>query len=577
MIIEGVRVVYGLIDSTLEYDTPTATASENSDYSNVQNTINDEAVKVKLAYLEKDYFILDGSHIFPKNNISYDVGWESNSISDANGNINEYIEYIFANTHDSYGVQIIFPNYCVAKNFTITYYNNNTVVGTTNVENNTSAAYQNYDERLKWNKIRLTFTRINPQQRARLWQIVFGISDLYNENVLISVSASRTTDLTGDYDDSGDFSFQFLNEGRFDIQSINDLPIAFQEGLKTTIYIRKKGSTTYIPFGNFYSKNTEISENGRIITISGYDELYRLGETTYRKGIVYANGRSLYDWAQEIAEDADIELTIDDAFKNIISTGYITEVPHREALRLIAEAGNGILVMDANGNISLKKHTPAEKGKITADDIVESGYNIQNTDKYLGVNVTKYTFSAASNEQGLGYLKEIGLTEDPQEIEIIYSEYPAIVDTVQVFVDTTTSATIISTKIYSDRCIITITGNNGDTTFVTVTGTPYNRATTTITRGSTKKNIKVIESNYLITGSIADNVADYQYSHVVNKYIHSAEIVNDTDFDLGDRVEIDTLNEAVISRATGGGQYITKIAFDISYEDNVLTVEALDE
>ena len=253
MIIEGVRVVYGLIDSTLEYDTPTATASENSDYSNVQNTINDEAVKVKLAYLEKDYFILDGSHIFPKNNVSYDVGWESNSISDANGNINEYIEYIFANTHDSYGVQIIFPNYCVAKNFTITYYNNNTVVGTTNVENNTSAAYKNYDERLKWNKIRLTFTRINPQQRARLWQIVFGISDLYNENVLISVSASRTTDLTGDYDDSGDFSFQFLNEGRFDIQSINDLPIAFQEGLKTTIYIRKKGSTTYIPFGNFYS------------------------------------------------------------------------------------------------------------------------------------------------------------------------------------------------------------------------------------------------------------------------------------------------------------------------------------
>ena len=42
-------------------------------------------------------------------------------------------------------------------------------------------------------------------------------------------------------------------------------------------------------------------------------------------------------------------------------------------------------------------------------------------------------------------------------------------------------------------------------------------------------------------------------------------------------MEIDTLNEAVISRATGGGQYITKIAFDISYEDNVLTVEALDE
>lgn len=577
MIIDGVRINYGVLDQTIEEDTITDMTSGDSDYSDAQNTLDAAAAYDKITYLEKDYFLLDGSHVFPETGNTYNVGWESESLSDTSGNINEYIEYIFSNTHDSYGVQIRFPDDCPADTFTLAYYKDNTLVGTITVTGNTSTTYSNYDVRLEWNKVRLTFTKVSPQQRARLWQIVFGINDTYDEDLLISVSASRTTDLTGDYDDSGEFSFQFFNNERFDIRTINDLPVGLQEGLKVTVYVKKRGSTTYVPFGHYYSETTDVSENGQVITVSGYDELYSLGDTTYRNGIVYPNGRSLYDWAQEVAEDAGITLSIDSAFQNIISTGYITEVPHREALRLIAEAGNGILVIDANGNIALKKHTPTEKGEITADDVVEGSYSVENSDKYLGINVTKYTFSAASAEQELGHLDEIGLTSEPQEIEIVYSEYPAVTSTVQVFVDTTSSATITATKIYSDRCIITLTGTAGDTTFVTVTGKPYNNATTVVTRGSTAKNIKTIESNYLITGDIADDVADYQYERVVNKYKHSAKIVSSTDYDLGDHVEIDTENAAVATRATTNGQYITSVAFEVSYEDHSETLEAIDE
>ena len=577
MIIEGVRINYGVIDQTIQDDTITPSASENSAYSNANIPLQSGVTYDKIAYLEEDYFRLDGTHVFPVSGNTYNVGWESESLSDDSGNINEYIEYIFANTHDSYGVQITFPTYCAPDTFTLAYYNNDTLVGTRTVTGNTATTYSNYDVRLQWNKVRLTFTKVSPQQRARLWQIVFGINDTYDEDRLISVSASRTTDLTGDYDDSGEFSFRFFNDGRFDIRTINDLPIGLQEGLKVTVYVKKRGSTTYVPFGHYYSETTDVSENGQVITVSGYDELYNLGDTTYRNGIVYPEGRSLYDWAQEVAEDAGITLTIDEAFKSIISTGYITEVPHREALRLIAEAGNGILVIDANGNIALKKHTATEKGEITADDVVEGSYYVENSDKYLGINVTKYTFSAASAEQELGHLDEIGLTVEPQEIEIVYSEYPAVISTIQVFVDTTSSAQITSTKIYSDRCVITLTGTAGDTTFVTVTGKPYNNATTAVTRGSTAKNIKTIESNYLITGDLADDVADYQYAHVVNKYKHSAEIVSSTDYDLGDRVEIDTENAADATRATTNGQYITRVAFDVSYDEHSETIEAIDE
>lgn len=577
MIIDGVRISYGIIDQTIQNDNVTDNSSENSDYSDVDVTMQSGVAYDKITYLEKDYFRLDGTHVFPETGSAYNVGWESESLSDTGGNISEYIEYVFANTHDSYGVQIRFPDYCPADTFTLSYYKDSVLVGERTVTGNTATLYINSDVRLNWNKVRLTFTKINPQQRARLWQVTFGISDMYDENTLISVSASRATDLTGDYDDSGEFSFQFFNDGRFDIRTINDLPIGFQEGLKVTVYIRKRGSTTYVPFGNYYSETTDVAENGQVITVSGYDELYNLGDTTYRNGIVYPEGRSLYAWAEEVAEDAGIELEIDSAFQNIISRGYITEVPHREALRLIAEAGNGILVIKANGNIALKKHAPVGKGALTADDIVEGGYSIENSDKYIGVNVTKYTFSAASAEQELGHLDEIGLTAEPQKIEIVYSEYPAVISTVQVFVDTTSSATITATKIYSDRCIITLTGTAGDTTFITVTGKPYNNATTAVTRGSIAKNIKTIESNYLITGDIADDVADYQYEKVANKYKHTAEIVSNTDYDLGDHVEIDTENSAGNTRDVGGGQYITRVGFNISYEEHSETLELIDE
>ena len=574
MIIDGVRINYGILDQTIEKDVITDTSSSNSDFSKAQNTVN-ATTHTKIAYLEKDYFLLDGTHVFPEDEKTYNVGWESENLSDENGLISDYIEYTFQNLHDSYGVQITFPSYCVAKDFTISYYNGDVLLGATSISDNTLERYSNYETQLQWNKVRISFSKVNPQQRARLWNIVFGINDIYDEDMLISVSASRATDLAGDYDDCGEFSFQFYNDGRFNIKDINDLPIGLQEGLQVFIYVKKKGSNEYVPFGKYYSDATDVSENGRIITVSGYDELYALNDSTYEKGIVYPEGRSLGAWAEDVAADAGITISIDEEFYNIISTGYITEVPHREALRLIAEAGCGILVIDKNGNLFLKKHIPVDKGILSQDDIVEDSYSIENSEKILGINVTKYTFSAAKEDQELGYLEEVLLTKEPQEIEIVYSAYPAVISTIQVFVDTSTSAVVSNIRTYSDRVVFDISGNEGDTTFITVTGKPYNSATTSVTRGSTVKNIKTIESNYLITGTIADSVADYQYSRVVNKYSYSAEIITDKELELGDKI---TLNAENIAREVSGDTvYIEKTSFDISYEEHNENVEGVDE
>ena len=573
MIIDGVRINYGVLDQTIDEDTITDTSSENSDYSDAQNTLQAGLDRDKITYLEKNYFLLDGSHTFPENGESYNVGWESESLSDMSGAVDEYIEFTFQNLHGSYGIQIQFPDNCAADTFTLSYYNDDELVGTTTVTGNTATTYSNSDVRLNWNKVRLTFTKVNPQQRARLWQINFGVNEVYDENMLVSVSASRTTDFSGDYEDSGEFSFQFFNNGRFNIHFTDELPIGLQEGLSVAIYVRKKGDTTYTLFGNYFSETTEVEENGQIITVSGYDPLYQLDTSMYKKGIVYTNGRSLAAWAQEIADDAGVTIEIDSAFQSIISTGYITEVPHREALRLIAEAGNGILISKPDGTIALKSHTPVNNGTLTADEIVEETYTTENEDKILGISVTKYLFNASSTQsEQLGFIEGFTLSESIETIEIAYSSTPVVKESVQVSI-TSGSAQVTDAKIYADRCIITISGTVGAVISLTVTGIIYNIAQSYVTEGSTVKNIKSIENNYLITGNIAQSVATHQYNRVVNKYKHSMEIVKDTVYELGDEIIVNTGDES----ASGKGQYISNISFELDSENNTMTLETVDE
>lgn len=574
MIFNGVRVEYGVIDSTIAKDTIDTAESTNSPYSIPQQLLDEQVdERRKIAYMEKDYFLLDGTFVFPEADTAYDVGWESAALSNESGVINEYIEFTFGEYHGSYGIQIRFPDNAPAKNFTIDYYEDESLIGTRAVEGNTAAAYTDADVRLNWNKVRITFTGVKPQQRARVYFVSFGVNEVYTEDYLTSVSASKSTDFTGDYEDSGEFSFQFFNDGRFDAMQINGLPIGLQEGLKVAVYFRKQGETEYKLFGNYFSEETVIEENGRIVSVSGYDELYRMNDSEYKKGVIYENGRSLYDWAADVALDAGVEIVIDEAFKNIISYGYINTVPHREALRLIAEAGNGMLYI-VGRDIMLKKHVPVDKGAIGADDIVEGSHELESSDRILGVNIYKYAYSASAQAAELAKIDELILTEIEQVIDITYSSYPVKADTVQVSV---TGATVKEKQIYAESCVITVTGTVGASVSITVTGNAYNVSESSVTRGSVVKNIKTVQGNYLITDSIASDVADNQYARVVNKYRHTLEIVNDKDYDLGDRVEITTDSIALQSEVDPNTQFITKVSVEMNESDISVSLEAIDE
>lgn len=539
MIVNDVKIHYGVFDESIVADERTADASSESLYVEDKTSLLNIEDREKLAWLEKDYFILDGTHVFAEDDKKYNVGWESLQFSNENGEIDEYIQLNFAQLHSSFGIVIYFADNSLVEDFTVTYYNDDTLIRTHDITGNNALKVTMLDIIEAWNKVRITVKKTRIQQRARIMSISFGIGSDIDKNSIINVSAGTVTDISSDTFTCGEFSFQFYNAGDvFNIEDIRDMPLALQESIMATIFVKFNNSGQFITFGKYNSTDIKIEEKGKIITISGYDELYNLNNTVYKRGKIYPEGRSLKDWALEIAEDAGVDVIIDDDFANIISTGYITEVPHREAFRLIAEAGNGYLWIDSDSVIHIDKYLASEVKTVNTDEIVKDSLNIDSTERSFGVSVSRYAFSPTKDlvSGGLGYLEEVALTADEQELEIVYSQYPAVVDTIQIYVDPTSSAVLSDIRIYSDRCVLKLRGTDGDTTWVTVTGKAYNQAIITDSAGSLLKSFKKIENNYLITGEIGKAVADYQSTLVLNRYTHTAEIVSDEVVELADRV-----------------------------------------
>lgn len=78
----------------------------------------------------------------------------------------------------------------------------------------------------------------------------------------------------------------------------------------------------------------------------------------YNKGVWYAEGKSLYDLAVDVFEDAGItNYSLSESLKNIKTSAPLPVAPHRECLQLIANAGACVLYTNNHGTITLEEQT----------------------------------------------------------------------------------------------------------------------------------------------------------------------------------------------------------------------------
>lgn len=118
-----------------------------------------------------------------------------------------------------------------------------------------------------------------------------------------------------------------------------------------------EGEYEYVPLGVYWTNTWDAPQNKKYVDITCYDRLERLRGSDYTTSVVKENV-TLYDLALDVFQDAGLsegEYFIDLSLKGIyVPYAYFEPQPHKEALRLIAEASLGQVYCDRDGVIRVE-------------------------------------------------------------------------------------------------------------------------------------------------------------------------------------------------------------------------------
>lgn len=401
------------------------------------------------ATLEQNLWLLDGSRkIIPTSDYE-DCGYIGYEIGNQQGGFtfNPVVDILFPSVQEDEipGISITWSEALgdYPRIFTVTAYNGNNVVATKKVTDNTDV------RSIVWLNISgYDCISINVQQwclpfrRARIENILTGISMIYTKNDLFSFSHSQEIDpISASLPQSG-VSFSVDNtKNTYNPDNADGLSRYLTEKQEVNVKYGYKISdkTEWIKCGTFYLSDWKSKENSNKAEFSASDIFEDLS-MIYTHSIYHENGRSLYDYAVDILTFANLPLrsngevrwVIDESLKNIITYAYLPKDTVGNCLQLIANAGGCILYADREGVIRI------EKRDVVYDDYVISPENsfskpettLSKPIKRIIVNVYSYTVSDERHIRiGDLYLKNVP-ANTPMEMTIDHSEFLANPDVV---------------------------------------------------------------------------------------------------------------------------------------------------
>jgi hypothetical protein len=324
------------------------------------------------ATLEQNLWLLDGSRkIIPTSDYE-DCGYIGYEIGNQQGGFtfNPVVDILFSSVQEDEipGISITWSEALgdYPRIFTVTAYNGNNVVATKKVTDNTDV------RSIVWLNISgYDCISINVQQwclpfrRARIENILTGISMIYTKNDLFSFSHSQEIDpISASLPQSG-VSFSVDNtKNTYNPDNADGLSRYLTEKQEVNVkYGYKIGDKTeWIKCGTFYLSDWKSKENSRSAEFSATD-IFESLSMVYTDAIYYAEGRSLYDLAVDVLtfanlpllKDGSVRWVIDESLKDIIATVHLPRDTVANCLQYIANAGECVLYADRMGMIHIEK------------------------------------------------------------------------------------------------------------------------------------------------------------------------------------------------------------------------------
>lgn len=440
--------------------------------------------------LERNLWVLDGSRkIVPESDYG-ENGYIGNVICGANKTFstNPIVSVVFSEVFHNLikGITIrwseVFGEY--AEQFIVRAYNGNTMIAEKQVTDNKMTSSVIYLDIVNYDKITVEVVKWSiPYRRARMTEILIGVTLQYSKTDLLSFSHSQEVDPISSSLPKCEVSFSINNvDNSYNPNNLDSYAKYLVERQEIKVrYGYKIGDTVeWIDSGTFYMSEWDAPQNGLSADFTARD-LLEFMQDTYYKGTYNANGTSLYDLAISVLTDADLPLDeggsakwiIDDSLKNILTVAPLPIDTHANCLQMIANAGGCAIYQDRGGILHIEKTSIGE----TTDYAITRFNSYSKPDVTLSkplkqVDVSCYSYSVESEVTEL-YKGKMSIN-GAMNVLITYS------GTATNVMASVSKGTLNSATYYSNACLLNITGTGE----VTITVSGYSLSSSSMTHSN---------------------------------------------------------------------------------------------
>lgn len=525
--------------------------------------VGGEKILKKLASLEDNYTLLDGSFMVWNENRPLESGFISNNVFE---DVNDSTIVIQNNTPNTLvkGITIYFKeNLPFDFNVILTYSDDTNEIR--NIRNNTSMTYQYiFPEEMSLSTVTLNVLRVEkPENRLRLAYIDFNISDLYEGDELVSFDVDEEIDLLLTNVPTNTCSINVNNypsaDGGNKFDPINPRGITGYLTNNATLepyigVLTEENGIEYVKMGTFYISDWSSNADGNV-TINGKGLMDKLTtQQLHSDGTFCYNNNyywSSYSLSRYLTRTTDYEFDLSFP-SNFVANEVLKHMEIMNYLRMIAICSqeptiNRILKISRNNVVKISNIVLTPVDNIVRNLLVEDAkYTINEPVRYLNFTAMKDAHNQSSTTKDVLNLSySLNSPDEYLWIEIdnnLINYSPSFPKT---FTYTTTGSGTATLVDVNDRlAYIHFVGDENETFTLHLTTNIFDvdgNITTTIKNADNGETISVDVSEYFRVNDGAKRQRICKGILNLRKKYHVAlETMGDPSLEIGDTISVQT-------------------------------------
>lgn len=299
---------------------------------------------------------------------AHNNGWVTDIMTDADGNFVEdcWLDIRYQQQKTSIGKTIYFDdNYdSVPVDFDIIYYRAGVEIARDRIRGNTQYIVVSLLRVAGYDRVTLIFTNMSrPYRRMHMLVDMSGIIMDFEDTDITSLSILSSVDVTGETLDTGEtdigisnqsHGLDILNKGGFEGYLQKKQPVDF-----SLYQIFPDGTRERVWMGSWLMYDWKAKGGGMDASFTIRNSLELLTQGEYRKGAFIDSGATLGSLMEELFADLGIvKYQIDNEFYQVTTTIPLPIATHKELLRQLAQAGQGVVLPTRAGGFHVKYISP---------------------------------------------------------------------------------------------------------------------------------------------------------------------------------------------------------------------------